>query len=511
MNINTERKSISLNKCSVNQDICNWIEQDIIVPDTKPDAIKIVHVNVTPYVSDVEVQNGKIKALGKINYFIIYKVNDEKFNTRGLFVSYPYTEVLDVKGIDKDMEVSVVPHAKNIIFSLPNERKIAVKSEICFRVKAKCKTSINLINSFSDENIECKMCETSFNNIIKNTKSIIASKEDVMLPKEAEDFFEILDVDVRIKNTEFKDSYNKIMVKGEIQIKMLYIADGETEQVKKVVFSIPFSSMIEMENINDRSKFNIEYTMQDFNLKPNTDITSTKTMNADYKIEVDVTMYEEENTSFVDDFYSQTRELVYENSRVDVVKKNIIIDKNIGVVETLTNILPSNTNVIDYNLDINSINTTVNGNGVHVEGNAKVTILTQNTETQEIDSKTIDVLVNEDITLENVEDDAKISVDISNNGLNLTQNGNDIELDMNILVRNYIENVATMNLINDITDDNLDLSNLDSMNIYIVKPGDTLWNIAKKYKTSVDKLLATNEDILDKDNINVGQKILIIR
>ena len=59
--------------------------------------------------------------------------------------------------------------------------------------------------------------------------------------------------------------------------------------------------------------------------------------------------------------------------------------------------------------------------------------------------------------------------------------------------------------------DKLDLSNIDSMNIYIVRPGDTLWNIAKKYKTSVEKILKTNEDILDPNNINVGQKIFVIR
>ena len=45
----------------------------------------------------------------------------------------------------------------------------------------------------------------------------------------------------------------------------------------------------------------------------------------------------------------------------------------------------------------------------------------------------------------------------------------------------------------------------------IVKPGDTLWHIAKKYKTSVEKILKTNEDILDPDKINVGQKIFVIR
>ena len=57
-------------------------------------------------------------------------VNDEKFNTRGLFVSYPYTEVLDVDKLKSNMNVTVDSKCKNIIYSLPNERKISIKSEI---------------------------------------------------------------------------------------------------------------------------------------------------------------------------------------------------------------------------------------------------------------------------------------------------------------------------------------------------------------------------------------------
>ena len=34
--------------------------------------------------------------------------------------------------------------------------------------------------------------------------------------------------------------------------------------------------------------------MQDFNIKLNADITSTKTMSAEYQIDVEVTMYEED-------------------------------------------------------------------------------------------------------------------------------------------------------------------------------------------------------------------------
>ena len=82
---------------------------------------------------------------------------------------------------------------------------------------------------------------------------------------------------------------------------------------------------------------------------------------------------------------------------------------------------------------------------------------------------------------------------------------------MNIMARCYVENVANINIIDKIDGNKLDLASLDSMNIYIVKPGDTLWHIAKKYKNSVEKILKTNEDILDPDKINVGQKIFVIR
>lgn len=513
MQISTQRKNLNLNKCCINDNVSDWIEQDIIVPDTKPDALKIVHVNVTPYVSDVEIMEDRLKVVGKLNYFVIYRVDDEKFNTRGLFASYPFTKTFDVKGISKEMHVTVIPKTRNIIYALPNERKISVKAEICFCVRGKTTTNINLINSFDpEESIECKMKKGCFNNILQHKKSIISSKDDVMLPKEADDFFEILDLNTRIINTEFKESYNKIMVKGEIEACILYLSDSEEKRVKKTKLLIPFSAMIELENINDKSRFEIEYNLQNFDLRLNSEITTTKTMTADYRIETAVNMYEDDEIEYVDDFYSQTRELTYENTRLNVVKKDFVINKNIEVRENIVNILPENANVIDYNLDVNSIIPTVNSNSsVHIEGNAKISIITQNTENSEIDTKQIEVLVNSDIELENVTSETKITVDISNNGINLTQTGRDIEVDMNIMVKCYIENVATINIIDNIDGDKLDISNLDSMNIYIVKPGDTLWNIAKKYKTSVEKILKTNEDILDPDKINVGQKIFVIR
>ena len=91
MNISTNNIKLNLNKSRISDKNEKWIEQDIIVPDNMPDAVKIINISSIPYVNDVEINNGRAKVVGKINYSVTYRANDEQMNIRGLNVSYPYT------------------------------------------------------------------------------------------------------------------------------------------------------------------------------------------------------------------------------------------------------------------------------------------------------------------------------------------------------------------------------------------------------------------------------------
>ena len=47
------------------------------------------------------------------------------------------------------------------------------------------------------------------------------------------------------------------------------------------------------------------------------------------------------------------------------------------------------------------------------------------------------------------------------------------------------------------------------MVIYIVREGDQLWEIAKKYKSTVDAIIEINQ--LAEENPRPGQKLLILK
>ncbi len=53
------------------------------------------------------------------------------------------------------------------------------------------------------------------------------------------------------------------------------------------------------------------------------------------------------------------------------------------------------------------------------------------------------------------------------------------------------------------------LGTLPGMTIYIVKPGDNLWNIGKRYYLPVERLRELNE--LTSDELTPGQKLLVVK
>ena len=94
---------------------------------------------------------------------------------------------------------------------------------------------------------------------------------------------------------------------------------------------------------------------------------------------------------------------------------------------------------------------------------------------------------------------------IINGGKTLSGNINiSIELEFNI--RSSKE--EKLSIINQISQEECKEDSIYSMVIYFVKPGDTLWKIAKKFKSRVDDIASVNE-IADKNKINVGQQLYI--
>ena len=112
--------------------------------------------------------------------------------------------------------------------------------------------------------------------------------------------------------------------------------------------------------------------------------------------------------------------------------------------------------------------------------------------------------VNSDSINENCKVDTNIDIKRDDFILNEGNIDTNISLEFNISVNRS----ERLNIINEINTEESRDNNIYSMVIYFVKPGDTLWKIAKKFRSTIDDIARVN-NIEDIDKIYPGQQLYI--
>jgi len=505
MAVKLDKQTMSLDKVIARDSQMLWIEQDILVPDSKPDVMKVVSVEAVPYISNSEVVDGGIRVTGEITYYIIYRAMDAD-KTRGISMTYPFSQNINVPNAKKGMVSRTTVNVRNIIYSLPNERKVAIKTELVFKYIIREKSNVDIIMGIQDgEDIESQMSQDTFYNVIDIKQDIIDAKEDVVIPDTLPALGEILRVSAGITNTDYKVSYNKILVKGDMSLEMLYLEKGDTNNIYTYTTVIPFAGMIEFENIAETSKFDIKYSIRNLELT----LGENNMITVDAEVTVDAIMYEEKEVSYINDFYSTKNNLKYDKKDVVVIKNKEKINKQIVLKESVGTTEDKN-KVAAFTVDTEHLNTKVSGSNLYVDGPLKINVTFVNGETGIIDSKSYDLLVDTTVSLgKDVEDkNVDSNITVLNKSVSVI-NGN-LEANVTLNIEAEVENIDKITTIGEIEDSLIGENEFSSMYMYIVKKGDTLWDIAKKYKTTVAKIANTN-NIVDENKIDIGQKILIIR
>ena len=214
--------------------------------------------------------------------------------------------------------------------------------------------------------------------------------------------------------------------------------------------------------------------------KINPDIDQ-KTLNVDYKIEAFIQMYEKESVEFIEDFYCKNRDLTFSLDEDSIVTDVIYEEKEIKISDTFNDILEDNVNIIESNLDTSNLNIVLDGNNIKIS-----------------------------VPIDKYSKGNNVSARINDVALVVTQNGKNIDIKIVIKLDVSIESILNISSISNIEDGPLDLKDISSINIYVVKKGDTIWKIAKKYKTSMDNIIKTN-NVENPNQILEGQKLLVIR
>ena len=463
------------------------ITNEVIVPDVKPDIVNIIDTNGLVYINRQEISNGSFKLEGNTDATIIYLSGEG--DTRTIRANLEFSFKQESVEIKENCLIKYDTQIIELNSKMLNERKVVITAKLKIRYGVYEKNSVKFYNDFDNiEGLQKQEEVLNLNSVIGygTAKATIDEKINV---DGLDIISEILKVDVNISNIESKMSYNKILAKGEANICILYLT--EDGRIGKASGDFPVMSFIEIPNVKEDNICELDYKMQNIVLKINNNDDHSFSCQAEFEIQAQV--FEKKTVNIVKDLYSLKSDLEYTQSDIELelfdnVESEIIkIDEKFEINE-IKNVLD-----VDIKIDISNINSPV----------AKLKIYSESTQKGGLIVKEFDVPI-----MAKFESEKNYQVNIKSKEFSLDINN--VVVQAQIEVKQESSSFRKISMIQDVKVKESNNKDDYSVIVYFVKPNDTIWKIAKKFKVSQDTILKIN-DLENPDLIYPGDKLYVLK
>ena len=502
MLLETEKENVCINQLVGQKKDEIIAEGDVIVNDVKPDVLSIISTSGITCVYKNEVMDGKIKLDGSINTYVIYLADSNDSNVRSLNTVLDFTGIINMESCMQNMDVIEKINIKNIETKILNGRKINIKVTLEIETKVYSNNDVSIISNVNNiDDIQVLNSKKTVNLLLGKGKTKVNAKDTISID-EADDLAEIMKLGIKIIDKDIKISYNKILAKADAEILIMYLT--EDNRIKTITAKIPIMGFIDIENISENNICDINYTIKNLIIKPNNQ--DAHSIYVELEIELEALVYETKELNIIEDLYGICEDLNFKNKEITTMsgKKNIKdtcrINETISVPEIANNVL--------YHVQTNPIilNKTIRNGKIIIEGELNLEFIYDVPNAME--SRIINLPFNFDIISDEINPNSCITLEVEVKNENFIVNNGSV--DVNVEMEFIAESCKNekINLIDEINMEENKDSNIYSMVIYFVKPGDTMWKIAKKFKSTVEDIAKIN-GIEDENNIKVGKQLYI--
>ena len=303
---------------------------------------------------------------------------------------------------------------------------------------------------------------------------------------------------------DIKTSYNKVLAKAEAEIKIMYLT--EDNRISTVTNRIPVVGFIDIQNVSEDNVCDTNFEIRNMVIKPNN--AEEHSIYVELEAEVSCMAYEEKDINLIQDLYSPLEEISCSRKQITTISNKQNRMENCHVNGTVN--LPDlgENGLIDGSCTPRITNINKLNSRVMYEGELETNFVFTNLNNQ---INTVTSNVPFEFAVDNIENGEMLNVstnmEIGSQDF-IVKSGGDVSIDVNVIFNMGMSKCENLEIIDNI-ELTQDLSMEDySLIIYIVKKGDTLWNIAKKLNSTVDDIVRANE-IEDENMINVGEKLYI--
>lgn len=507
MDYTLEKKSVPVREAVFDGCLEQPIDLDFTLPDYCPGIEKILKCTVTPKIHSKSLSGDRLTIDGAASVCVLY-IDEEKRNIRSCEHSVPYSGSMTVRGDCSDAVVlaSAKPDYVNCRAISPRRLDIHGAFSLCARVEAIAgrETAVSCREDDAQLRLEQDVC----------SRLCALSQQQFTVAEELEPSAgspavrTILKSTVRVKSGECRIAGDKAMVKGEMTVHVLYIADNEIAETAVMEFTVPVGQVVDTPGIENDAKtdYRLQLLSCDVRLKEDASNEKGAVITVDARLCAYIAAYCDEQISYITDAFSTKLEFGGEYSQLQLSKltdicRETCITKSSAELET---------NGISKVIDIWGDSCTAEGgfeNGAAVvKGKLCVCILAlDNDSTPFYTERSIDYLCpiklsqeeQSYISLEAFSKADSVSYRIS--GANTI----DLRCEITVEARAFASKSVRMLTAAHGNEESKKTARDDcALCLYYARKGESVWDISRSYSARPDDIMRENEiadDTLDCD------------
>ena len=522
--------NIYTNHINCRSDVQITLEDDMNVPDTKPDIESIIKIQGNIQINDTTPSEEKVLVKGALIFSILYQTNEDIRPIHNLKGQIPFEENINMDNISVSDNISCHYELEDCQANLINSRKISISSILslhcCQTVQSSNSIGTDIIaedaaradmdNIAVPEGLHKRFSDIHFTQLTLQKKDIFRANDEISIPKGKPAIDTILYYEMTTQNVQTRVVDDGIRIIGDIKLFLLYVPEDEERRLEYLENEVPFDGIINCNGCNENLIPDIEINTGSYQAeaKPDDD-GEMRLLDIELLLKLDMKFYEDSTLQILDDAYSTacTLQLTHEN-----VSSEKLLVRNQSTLRVSDHIKVSNgENILQLCSSSGHIQIdeqAIIQDGIQIEGAIELDILyiTEN------DNKPLSLAkgvipFSHVIEIKGISENDSYELQADINQINVIMiDSSEAEAKVSLSICAIVFTNQSTSVITSITESPLDLKRLQDMPGmvgFIAEKDGSLWDIAKEYSTTIESIMELNN--LQNDNISKGDKLLLLK
>lgn len=472
------------------------VDLDVSLPDYCPDIQRILKCQVYPRITGRNVMGDRVELEGTYNVKVFYLDAGGTVlrcceNSSSFFAAIPLKQAADGAHVTACTRVEYI----NCRATSPRRLDIHGAFSVCAKVVAR--TENEVVCGVEGEGIEQRTRSMPYSRLAGFCGQQFPLEEVLELPASKPGADNILRATAYAVLQDSKAVAGKLMVKGEMTLKLLYTSALDESTLETMEYAVPFSQMLDGSDFTDDCLCEVKLSVAGLTVQVKNDYSGDKTFfDVQAGLFAEAVAYQPAEVTVVTDAYSKDYELeigyqqktleqVVELLSDSTVQKSSVALEGTGI-----------TKVFDLWNELSAVTAAEQDGQIVYKGKFNVCILAANQENHPFYAeRMIDFTYNHPWGAEKPKG-VKCTAWLNVEGISYRITGDGVEIKAELHLGAEVATQSSLKIISEVHADEERPRARDtsaSLSIYYADPGESLWNIARAYCTSVDAIRQEND------------------